>query len=58
LPDIRKIVNEFGPKLNDTKTEVLELLESEIHEYRLAAVLLLVAVYENEKFRSGWDLQD
>lgn len=72
VPETRKVVKKY---LNDvTLNEVEELLHSKIHEERLAALLLLVALYKksdeklkekiyklyirNTKYINNWDLVD
>ncbi len=70
VPDIRKITKQFS---NIQLDELQELLNSKIHEHRLAALLILVDHYEkhserrkeifdfylkNTKYINNWDLVD
>jgi hypothetical protein len=47
VPDSRKIVKEYWQKA--TLDDVQEILQSEFHEMRLVALLILVAKFEKSK---------
>lgn len=47
VPEVRKIVNEYYKNLSFTELD--SLLQSNIHEYRLTALLVLVKKYETDR---------
>ena len=58
MPEIRSFTEAYGPLLVDSRNDIMELLECEAHEVRLAGAIMLVGVVEKKGFRAGWELED